>query len=224
LGCNTVLFPDVGAALSAGGALISDLSAEYRAALPTGSESFDFPAVNAMLARLEQRCLTYLEGPGKDSIAHHISFAAEAHYPSQVWDLEVPLEDNQLPDTAAVARLVERFHAIHRQVFAVEDPDSAVEISGWTARVRCRLRAAALPRLTVEPRHGVCAGRRAHFEGVGWVEVPVYRFADLEVGVQSRGPAIIESPFTTIVLQPGSHFHATAAGSVIVTVKSGEMA
>ncbi len=221
LGCSTVLFPEVGAALSAGGALISDLTAEYRAALPTASGSFDFNTVNAVLVRLERQCLDYVDGPGKDSLAHDISFAAEAHYPGQVWDLEVPLEGKQLPDATAVARLVERFHEVHRQVFAVQDPGSPLEISGWTARVRCRLRAAGLPRLAVDSSHGVPVRRRARFDGVGWIEVAVYRFTDLIVGVEQSGPAIIETPFTTIVLQPGSRFHTTAAGSVVVNVNTG---
>jgi len=75
----------------------------------------------------------------------------EAHYPSQVWDLEVPLESAKISNAAAVSDLVSHFHSIHRQVFAVDDQHSSIEITGWTARVRCQLRSRDLPRLAIKP-------------------------------------------------------------------------
>jgi N-methylhydantoinase A len=218
LGCNLLLFPDIGAGLSAGGALVSDLTGEFRATLPARSEAFDFTAANAVLARLSEECEAYLRGPGSGSISHEISFAVEARYPSQVWDVEVPVPDGRVADAAAVASLVEGFHENHRRLFAIDDPDSPIEITGWIARIRCTLRDRELPRLASKPDARACGRRLARFAGPGWVETPIYRFADLEPETPHRGPAIVESPFTTIVLQPGSRFHATRAGGILVDV------
>lgn len=220
LGCKSVLFPDVGAALSAAGALISDLSSEFRAALPTTSENFDFSAVNLLLSELMEKCHDYIDGPGRGAIRSEVSFAMEAHYPSQVWDLEVPLENAKISNAAMVSNLVSHFHSIHRQVFAVDDQHSPIEITAWTARVRCRLRSQDLPRVSTKPVATNSRSRLAHFDQHGLIETPVFRFEDLLVSRQYRGPAIIESPFTTIVLQPGSRFRATAAGGVLVEVGS----
>ena len=44
---------------------------------------------------------------------------------------------------------------------------------------------------------------QAFFDG-GWVETPVYDYGRLGRGTRLEGPAIVESPFTTIVLPPGS--------------------
>lgn len=218
LGCSLLLFPDVGAALSAGGALISDLTAEFRATLPTRSETFDYAAVNAVLARLGNQCRAYVDGPGQGSIGHEIRFAMEARYPSQVWDLEVPLVGESVVDKAEVDQLVSGFHAVHHQVFAVDDRNSPIEITGWTARVRCRLRSHDLPRLAGGRLGANSRKRQAYFEDGGWQDTPIYRFADLPPNAEHCGPAIVESPFTTIVLQPGSRFHATAAGGILVSV------
>ena len=45
--------------------------------------------------------------------------------------------------------------------------------------------------------------RQAWFEG-GFVETPVYDEARLRVGSRLTGPAIVESPFTTVVIPPGA--------------------
>ncbi len=49
LGCKMVIIPEVVAVLSAAGALISDLHADYRALFYTASDSFDFYGVNTTL-------------------------------------------------------------------------------------------------------------------------------------------------------------------------------
>jgi N-methylhydantoinase A len=56
LGCSSVVFPVVGAALSAAGALLSDLVREFSATLPTSSSSFAFDDVNRTLDALSERC------------------------------------------------------------------------------------------------------------------------------------------------------------------------
>src|SRR2546423_1422788 len=52
LGCKALIIPEAGAALSAAGALMSDLTAEYAVSLFTHTAAFDAPRVNAALADL----------------------------------------------------------------------------------------------------------------------------------------------------------------------------
>jgi N-methylhydantoinase A len=54
-------------------------------------------------------------------------------------------------------------------------------------------------RRSAEPK----GARKAWFEG-GFVETPVYDEAGLGVGARLSGPAIVESPFTTVVVPPGA--------------------
>src|SRR5207248_5914385 len=56
LGCARVLIPETGAALSAAGALMSELGAEYARLLFVDSARFDFAAVNQLLDELGAQC------------------------------------------------------------------------------------------------------------------------------------------------------------------------
>jgi N-methylhydantoinase A len=56
--------------------------------------------------------------------------------------------------------------------------------------------------------------REAHFRETGWIRVPVYPFHQLKAGETLIGPAIVESPFTSVVVDPGVGFHRTDAGNL----------
>lgn len=217
LGCPVVLFPETGAALSAAGALIADLSTEYRAACFTSSDRFDYPTTKATLDELRRRAREFIEGPGKRSLDHRIQFFAEARYPNQVWELEVPLGQDALETDAHLADLVSRFHAEHLQVFAISDPESPIEIVSLSARVHCRLRDGDLRRLDGAARAPTSGQRRAYFPETSWVQTRVLRPGDLNAELAGVGPAIIESPYTTIVINPGARFHVSDNGSILVS-------
>ena len=42
-----------------------------------------------------RRCQDFIDGPGKDALSRPISFWAEARYPEQVWEIEVPLPSGE---------------------------------------------------------------------------------------------------------------------------------
>ncbi|GIL38001.1 hydantoinase/oxoprolinase family protein [Roseiterribacter gracilis] len=216
LGCATVLFPETGAALSASGALISDLTAEFRRPCFTATDRFDFDEVMTSFAALAAEAHAYEEAQKGATLGATITFAVEARYPNQVWDLEVPLEHARFNGPADVETLRQAFHAAHRQVFAIDDPNSAVELVALVARVRCALRDRDLPRLGNAGGRDKLAARKAWFQSRGWCETPVLRIEDLVPGQNRAGPAIVETPFTTIVIDPGARFRATQSGGLAV--------
>lgn len=216
LGCPAVLFPETGAALSAAGALIADLSSDHRAPCFTASDRFDYEAVNAVLRRLGGEARAFIEGPGKDCLDHRIDYVVEARYPNQVWELEIPLDGGALETEAHIVGLTQRFHDEHRQVFAIDDPGSPIEIISIAARAHCRLREGKLSRLQGASKKTAASVRRAYFPESGWTEIKVQQVAEMEIGAGGTGPRIIESPFTTIVVNPGARFEVTPDGSVLV--------
>ena len=217
LGCPKVLIPDVGAALSASGALMSDLVSEYRATSFARSDRFDTSAVNAVLADLASQCEAFIAGPGASSMGSTVTFSAEARYPHQVWEIDVPLRGARFDTEADVRSLVEDFHAAHQEIFAIADPESEIEVVGWKARVSCRLREEGLSSLG-EPADGALhpPQRPAYFSDVGWIDTPIIRFDAMPVDQPMTGPAIVESPFTTIVANPGASLRRLASGSIVI--------
>lgn len=218
LGCARLIIPAVGAALSAAGALISDLGADYSRMFFTRSDGFDFAGAAGVLAELEARCRDFIAGPGAGSLEQRIELSVEARYPHQVWEIEVPLRGG-LAGPAEVAALVAEFHRAHRELFEIEDPESAIEIVGWHARVRCRLRDGAAAALAPAAGAAVrpAATRRVHFPGSGPAEAAVRRLEAMVCDEVQAGPAIIESSFTTVVLDPGATARRAASGSLVIT-------
>ncbi len=115
------------------------------------------------------------------------------------------------------------FHATHKDIFAIADTKSEVEIVGWRANVRCKLRDGVEWNVR-EAVSGVevPASREAYFADIGLVEAKVQRFEDMHRGATVAGPAIIESSFTTVVIDPGASAERRASGSLVINPFSGE--
>jgi len=198
LGCAAVLVPSLGAALSAAGALMSELTQLYRATRFVTTDAFDFAAANDVLRALRRR--------GEKFIAAN-----------QVWEIEVPLPIESFAGAADVDRFIAAFHAAHEAVFAIRDEASPVEIVGWTARAACRLAARSDYNLAdAGPADALPAVRRAYFSGTGFVDAALHDFGRLAVDETLCGPAIVESPFTTIIIDPGAQARRLATGSLLI--------
>ncbi len=217
LGSERVIIPEVGAALSAAGAMMSDLHAQYTRTFFATSEGFDADGVNGILDVLEASCNSFIDGPGQGSIDQTIEFFAEARYPEQVWEIEVPLASRRFESDADVQALVQEFHKVHEDIFAINDPNSGVEVVGWTASVKCRLREGESGSLAARDlKTSVDGTRKVYFSGHGHVDATVRRFEAMKQGEVLAGPAIIESPFTTVVVDPGATAERRASGSVSI--------
>jgi N-methylhydantoinase A len=210
-----VVIPQAGAVLSARGALMSDLSSEYAAAFFTGSQDFDHAGAQQVLDGLRARCEQFAERNGMASEAE-IEFVAEARYRHQVWQLDVRLREGRLAGTEDLAALVEDFHAIHDEVYAVRDERAEIEVVNLRARVNCPLRGGGEDAVALEQGHSSSGMRSVYFSGIGAVNAAILRLEAMSPGAQFAGPAIVESSFTTIVLNPGASAERTASGSLAI--------
>ena len=216
LGCPTVIIPETGAGLSAAGALISDLTSESRDTFFTTSNAFDRDGVNRTLEALHRQCQAFIDGPGSSAESSHVDYAVEARYASQVWEIEVPLPVERFTSDDALDALCEAFHAMHERIFAIRDPGSTVEFVSWTATARCQLRTSGRGRLVAGKQHDLSGTRKIYFAGEGEVEAALYDFETMPTGKAHSGPAIIESPFTTVVADAHTEFERTASGSLVM--------
>jgi N-methylhydantoinase A len=218
LGCKTLIIPEVGSALSAAGALMSDLKAEHHLAFFTSTAAFDYTGARRTLAQLAARCRGFIEGPGKDALRSVISYKVSARYASQVWEIEVPLRGATLETPDDVAAFVVDFHKAHAELFAFADPSSHIDIIGWSAEVGCRFKEKDELRLAADKTNRAAPQRRAYFRATGWRDIEIREFAGLPIGEPLSGPAVIENSFTTIVLEPGSVAVRRPSGSLLIDV------
>jgi len=105
---------------------------------------------------------------------------------------------------------------MHERIFAVRDPGSVIEYVGWTATARCGLREGGPGRLVAGKTHEAAGKRSVYFAGDGAVEATVLDFNSMQSGEQHSGPAIIESPFTTVIADGATTFERTASGSLLM--------
>jgi len=212
LGCPEVIVPQIGPALSAAGALISDLARSFEITFRSTDRGFDYDGVNEVLARLESKARAFIDGPGEGAIASRIELSVEARYPHQVWELESPVRCERVGGEADLATLCADFHAVHREVFSIADEHSGIEFESWHARATCQLRE------PVSPRAGVVAGtphtRDVYLPGRGLGPVPVWRLDSVPVGETQTGPAIVETATTTVVIDGDASFSRRPTGSL----------
>lgn len=201
LGCREVIIPAVGPALSAAGALISDLSRSFEMPFRTTDVAFDHEGAKGILAELERRAQEFLDGPGGGAIDSWIDFSVEARYPHQVWELEVPLRSSRVDTEEQLEQLRLDFHTVHRDVFAVADEHSAIEFQSWHARARCRLSVLAE---SVARVSDVAAHAREVVLLDGAVTASVWRLEAVPLGDHVPGPAIVETETTTVVVDVGA--------------------
>ena len=219
LRCPRLIIPDTGAALSAAGALMSRLTAEHRAVHFTTTASFDPDGTRSRIDELAARCQSFLSDAGVDADESdaEITFGVEARYENQAWEIPVELGGDPSITTDA-SQLAERFHEAHREVFAIEDRNSIVEFVSWWARASADTRdGQPFGRLRDASAEAIAqTTRRVYLADEGAVDAAVIPWSTLEAGASRTGPAIVESPFTTVVLDTASRFERTASGSLVI--------
>lgn len=218
LGCAGVLVPEAGALLSAAGALMSDLSSDHAQMLFCTSEQFPFDRVTAVVAALKERCRAFADGAGKGAVRVTTELSVEARYPHQIWEIEVPLPGGAVATEDDLAALETAFHAAHQSIFEICDTNSEVEFVTWRAKVSCRLHEESAGLLAeVDPDRSPASSRSIYFPQSGWIDARIARLEAIGPGVAVEGPAIVESSFTTVVIDPGATAERTAAGGLRVT-------
>ncbi len=216
LGCPRVVVPAVSAALSATGALLSDLQSDFRSTGMTSTAGFDYALAADRLRDVRERAEAFV-GLAKGKVASEIRYSVEARYPHQVWEIEVPLRKARLATEKDVDELVSDFHATHRDLFAVHDIDSPVEVVTWCSHAACSLRTVDLPHAESQ---SVAPTARKHrdvfFPETGRIETLVIEVGSLPVGQRTEGPMILQSRAMTVVVDQGAACSLSETGSLII--------
>ncbi len=213
LGSELLIIPETGAAMSAAGAMISDIAREFSSSVFLETNAFDHETAQASIDDLLAQCEQFSERAG---VAGEISFLAEARYAGQAWEIDSPIESRLDDGTSGLDAFVSSFHKSHEQIFSYRDEGSAIEILGLRARVTCRVRPDGNFRLAEEMSDYSQQSRDVYFEQSGWVATPAIQFSAVPTNDYVAGPAIIESSFTTVVIDPDARFMRSANGSLLI--------
>jgi N-methylhydantoinase A len=214
LGCGATLFPELAAALSASGGIVSDIVFSDARIRYVRSDAADPVAIAGVLDELAASAAGFLAESGGASRAG-VDYWVEARYPQQTWEIAVPIVWPAATRSVDIRKLVQDFHAAHKALYAVSDPASPVEFIAWRVRASTSLGEAMDARLRPSTERAIARRRRIWLDG--WREVDVHSLATMPVEATIPGPAIIESPLTTIFLPPDSRARRLPSGTLEVT-------
>ncbi len=219
LGCKRVLFPDAGAAISAVGGLLCPLSDDNALFHFESSHTFDKDAVNDALGRLDKACASFVQRVGGGS-SSEIIYSVEARYAQQIWEIKLPLRVARFETDGDLDDIIGDFHELHEEVFAFRDDAAEIEFVNWRARVSCGVRHGPIGHMSSAEKDPTLAGSRRIWFGQTWQDVALYDFSALPSGRTMEGPAVIETPLSTIVIDPASAFWRDEKSGLVVEVRA----
>jgi N-methylhydantoinase A len=220
LGLNRFMVPALAAGLSAFGGLISDIRGKETATLHTSNRHFALEAVNQTLIELRDRGTRFLDRAGVRSERRRYEYAFQARYKYQSWEIDVSFEPTGgLLREADLPTLVDAFHQMHERIYTIKEEDDEVEFTTWTVRAiganQTNVQHSETDAITAElPMRG----SRAVFMGAtrAFQDLPVYDGTAPVTGAVVRGPALIDSDTTTILLLAGHRADIDARGNFCV--------
>ena len=219
LGISRVLIPKTAPAFSARGLLVSDYLVDKVRATLTTAGKVEPGKLEEIYKGLEQEAdareathledvYTVLEKEADEELWQagvptkrfkHNRFA-QCRYEGQTWDIDVPV--NGKIDTKELAAIAKRFHKMHFEEHTFDRKEEDVMISSLRVRSRALLSKPPIQKLSGSTQAPRQSGHRQAYFGTGFVKTALYDGPSLRAGQAIKGPAIIEEPFTTIVIPP----------------------
>jgi len=215
LGLKRVIVPRLAAVLSAWGMLATDLRFEVARTHIGDARTLDGGAVKRLFADMEAeglaRLRTSFAGPTKTARA------VDMRYGEQVFEITVPLDPVDWSVADPLPQIVALFHRGHEALYTYAMPDQECVL------VNARVAVSGIledlphePDLPAAPPAPPAGERRIYLDD--WVTAPLYRFDRLAPAQVIAGPALIESPTTTVLLRPGDRAKVTAQGWLDIAV------
>jgi N-methylhydantoinase A len=201
LGIDRILVPKAAPAFSALGLLVADYVVDIVRSYVTPLSRVELDRLRGLMTELGQEADKELAPAGADITR---DLFVQMAYAGQNFDLSVPCPEGAELDDAGLLDLADRFHTRHQadRGFAFRNQEPVVRGVRLMARGHTP-KPAHLAEVGSAPVEAARAGSRRVFFGVDWIDTPVVRGDDLAPGATVAGPALIEEPFTVVVVPPG---------------------
>ncbi len=220
IGIKSVLVPKLASGLCAFGQILSDVRYNYMAATPMRlDERADLNTIEYRFQDLEAQAIAALrsEGVAPGDIVFQRNI--DMRYLGQVHECTVDIGNSPVND-ATIATIRAAFHQLHRQLFTYDEPDSMIEVVNIESTVSGRTK--PLVHKALEVSAGIGQALKCHRNMIFSPEAqaqstPVYDGQKLGAKDCIVGPAVIEEPTTTIVIQPGWTSTLNESGTYVIS-------
>lgn len=188
-GISRVLIPGLAAVFSAYGIGFSDIAHDYEAPLPEATEAALAPVLKGLLSRAERGM--YAEGFTLDQCS--LEWLVKVSIDGA--DTLYPLQDGRLP--AGLPRQG-RLSVIVNATRGIQQPQVAGRFGGGLAMASA-------------------TGKRSVVIAGDHRSLPLYRVEDMARGVTAAGPAVLEDPYYTCLIDNGWRFELNDSGDILLT-------
>ncbi len=221
VGLQAALVPRFPGVTSALGCVIADVRHDQVRTLNLSLEGIDAEALDRRMVEEAEGARVVVEGAGLPVERIEIRFELDMHYAGQTHTVSVPLPLHVIEGTTGVSEAIIRsaFEAAYQTAFSRLLPGLPVRIVTLrTAAIGIRpdfdLAALAPPADATLDGAGRGA-RQVWFDGA-WHAATVWSRLDLPVGARVHGPAILEQPDATVVVDPDLVARVDRFGNLVI--------
>ena len=213
-----VIIPAAAAVLSAHGMLSTDLKYDYSRSLPTSLLGMDLDAVKALVEGMESEGRQKLQDQGVLESCIEITVSADMRYLDQIYEVNVPVPDLTQDLELLLYQWAGNFHSRYQELYSYSQSEQEIRLV--TLRVSL---VGSLPKLDPPPVDRVTTdtvkakGRRKVYLS-GWTDATVYEITELPPGSLVNGPAVLESDFTTVLVEAGDKATIDSYGGIELQV------
>ena len=212
-----VYIPAAAPVLSAFGMLSTDLKYDFSRSYPASLNTIDLGQVRAIVAELEAQGRAKLQEQGVTVDDVEVFPSADMRYLDQIYEVPIPLPDLERDDEPFLSEWESNFHQRYQELYSYRQQDQEVRLVTLRVTVVGRLPRVSLP--DALPRGGLSEAKQTRRVYFGeWLDVPVYDIDTLSPGVEINGPAVLETDFTTVALDPGDRATMDRMGGIEMLV------
>ncbi len=220
LGIDRVLVPKAAPAFSALGVLVADYVVDLVRAYVVPLSQVDVGRVRTLMHELQDESTKELAPTGLVDSEIDVGLYAQMCYPGQNFDMSVPVLEGPDLDEPALLDLAERFHDQHEaeRGFAFRNQQPLLRGVRLVSRGRTPKPEHLADVGTLVRADDARTGTRPAYFGDGFVDAAVYDGSRLGPGAEVDGPALVEEPFTVLVVPPDARARVDDTGNYDLTL------
>ncbi len=212
VGLGRALVPRFPGVTSALGCVIADMRHDFVRTVNRVLDQIDMAALAQQAKDAAAEGGKLLDAAGVGFASRSVRLSLDMHYLGQTHTLSVPLEASEFTAKGVMTAFERAYEAAFgRTLKGVAAKVLNLRVAAIGHRPKFDLRTMAPTSTTMPtPRH-----RDVWMEGA-WHKTAIYPRMELPVGAKIAGPAILEQPDTTILVEPGFAAQVDAFGNLII--------
>ena len=183
----------------------------------------DPEAVSGIFKDLSDRLMKRVSQAGFAGLDVHLQRAVDMRYQRQVHAIATPVDGGLALTSADLDRIRDRFEALYAERYGREAGyrEAGTEMVSFLVRATVRVekpRPRSQPIGAADPGDAMVESRDAYFGATdSMIRTRCYDFDRLRPGSRVEGPAIIWTPITTVVVNPGQTAACDAYRNLVIT-------